>query len=52
MPAKSKSQMRYMAVHAFGKPKGKGGPSREVAREFMEKSRGTKMKNLPKRTAK
>lgn len=53
MPAVSKRQMRFMAVHAFGKPKGgkKGGPSRKVAREFLAKSRGA-YKRLPERVSK
>jgi hypothetical protein len=50
MSVVSEKQRRFMAVHAYGKPrkrKGKRGPSRAVAREFMEKSRG--IRGLPER---
>lgn len=36
MPSKSKAQHNYMAMMAFNPPKGKKGPSRKVAKEFVD----------------
>ncbi len=51
MPVKSKAAMRYMGARASGSAKGKGGPSPEVAREMLRKSRGL-YRHLPERVSK
>ena len=52
MPVESKAQARYMAWKAYGKGRNKkGGPSRKVAKEFLDKSRG-KIRDLPERKSK
>jgi hypothetical protein len=44
MPSVSAKQHRYMAMMAFNPPKGKGGPSRKVAKEFVAADKGKKFK--------
>lgn len=57
MPAKSAAQYRFMAGIAHGmKPYGGGGPSKEVAKEFVHKTPSAKRsawsKSLRKRRKK
>lgn len=49
MPAKSKAQFRLMQAAKHGKLKKKGGPSAEVAEEFLEHQSS---KGLPERVKK
>ena len=44
MPSKSLKQHRYMAMMAFNPPKGTKGPSRKVAKEFVDADKGKKIK--------
>lgn len=44
MPSKSQKQHNYMAMMAFNPPKGKKGPSKKVAKEFVEADRGKKFR--------
>lgn len=44
MPSKSKAQHNYMAMMAFNPPKGKKGPGRKVAKEFVDADKGKKFK--------
>ena len=44
MPSKSKPQARLMAAVAHGmKPRGGGGPSKKVAKEFNQADKGSKL---------
>lgn len=42
MPSKSLKQHNYMAMMAFNPPKGKKGPSKKVAKEFVNADKGKK----------
>jgi hypothetical protein len=51
VPVESKAQFRFFGAVRSGRAKGKGLPSRKVAKEFMDASRGT-YKSLPERAPK
>ena len=48
MPAKSAKQYGLMQAIAHGTAKGLGGPSKEVAREFIDKTPHEKRKKFAK----
>ena len=52
MPAKSKAQYGLMQAAAHGNLKSLGGPSPEVAKEFIEKTPEDKRKKFAKAIAK
>jgi hypothetical protein len=49
MPVVSKAQNRFMRGVAAGSIKGKGKPSKAVAREFVAATHGKSLKGLPNR---
>ena len=48
MPIRSKSQYGLMQAAAHGKLRGIGGPSKEVAKEFIDKTPAKKRSNFAK----
>lgn len=52
MPAKSAKQYGLMQAIAHGSKTGLGGPSKEVAREFVDKTPHSKRKKFAKALAK
>ena len=52
MPSKSKAQNKFMRAVAHGmKPRGGGGPSVAVAKDFVKADQARGTANLPKRIA-
>lgn len=49
MPAKSGKQYRFMQMIAHGKKPDRVGPSKEVAREFIEKTTANKRSEFSKK---